>query len=369
MKLDSLRRGLVLVAVGQIVLLVVIPGAFRAPLVLFLSACLIVAVLYLFTALRDGPVSTSPDVERDTDEPPHPQFSMDVLVVEVVPLWRDSLIQARNLYRDSTAQLIDRFSSLISHIDSSLSGSSSPQSAGSGGVMQLLEVTRQELRSVNQTLRVAVVSKQGLIETIASQSGFTEELRGMSASVSKIADQTNLLALNAAIEAARAGDAGRGFAVVADEVRQLSRLSGETGVQISGRVEAIRTAMERTVEAAEQIEQSDQHNLTTLEQVFEGVLQRFNDAVVNLQDMNATLAQQVRAIQQTIRDIIVSLQTQDRIDQILDHLNTDLLRMRDAAEARSVVDVAAWVRDFRESYTTDEERHAAPARDADVTFF
>ena len=73
------------------------------------------------------------------------------------------------------------------------------------------------------------------------------------ASVGQIADQTNLLALNAAIEAARAGDAGRGFAVVADEVRKLAEQSQKAAddiVQMTGLITSRVTTSARAMEAS-----------------------------------------------------------------------------------------------------------------------
>jgi methyl-accepting chemotaxis protein len=60
--------------------------------------------------------------------------------------------------------------------------------------------------------------------------------------ISNIASQTNLLALNATIEAARAGEAGKGFAVVAAEVKALATQTADATSEISGQIEAVRTA-------------------------------------------------------------------------------------------------------------------------------
>ena len=59
--------------------------------------------------------------------------------------------------------------------------------------------------------------------------------------INAVAQQTRLLALNAAIEAAHAGDAGKGFAVVANEVKELANETAKATLQISDRIEAIRT--------------------------------------------------------------------------------------------------------------------------------
>jgi len=65
--------------------------------------------------------------------------------------------------------------------------------------------------------------------------------------INAVAQQTKLLAINAAIEAARAGAAGKGFAVVAHEVKELANETAKATLQISDRIEAIRTGTHNAV--------------------------------------------------------------------------------------------------------------------------
>ena len=65
--------------------------------------------------------------------------------------------------------------------------------------------------------------------------------------INAVAQQTKLLAINAAIEAARAGAAGKGFAVVAHEVKELANETAKATLQISDKIEAIRTGTHAAV--------------------------------------------------------------------------------------------------------------------------
>jgi methyl-accepting chemotaxis protein len=88
-------------------------------------------------------------------------------------------------------------------------------------------------------------------ERVHSLSERVGEIEGILVLINDIADETNLLALNAAIEAARAGESGRGFAVVADEVRRLAERSKAAAAQIGTLVGAAQVGARATVTAVE----------------------------------------------------------------------------------------------------------------------
>jgi methyl-accepting chemotaxis protein len=86
-------------------------------------------------------------------------------------------------------------------------------------------------------------------ETIDELAVVAKEIGQVTDLIASIASQTNLLALNATIEAARAGDAGRGFAIVAQEVKALAGQTAAATQDIGRRIDAMRTATERSVDA------------------------------------------------------------------------------------------------------------------------
>jgi methyl-accepting chemotaxis protein len=218
--------------------------------------------------------------------------------------------------------------------------------------------------------------------------GFVGQLQEMALEVGSIARQTNLLSLNAAIEAARAGPSGRGFAVVAQEVRQLSAQSARTGDHIAGVVRQVSEALERTRSGCERYAAQDAEMMARAGSTIEGVVERMRVTAAELLDGSEGLLNESRAIRAEIDEVLVAVQSQDRICQMLEHTRLDHERL-DAwlHEARAggaaACEPDAWLERLRGSYTTPEE-HAAhegralPERQAraetaaavpDITFF
>jgi len=225
-----------------------------------------------------------------------------------------------------------------------------------------------------------------MLQKIEGLQAITAQLQTMAADVASIAWQTNLLALNAAIEAARAGEAGRGFAVVANEVRMLSNRSAEAGKHISQQVSQISSAINATCSAATATKQQEERSVQASEEMINSVLAGFRGVTDGLVASSELLKHESAGIQTEVSEALVQLQFQDRVSQILSHVQQNITRWPsildenrqqfDAEEGVPPLDARALLAELESTYAMAEERTLhkkgalpAPQQAEEITFF
>jgi len=310
--------------------------------------------------------------------------SLETLGTKVTPLWTRNIELSCVQMETGITELSGRFSDLVRRLEQAVGASyAAANSVGSGdGLVAVFRRSDILLGEVVGSLRAVVKDKESLLAEIRGLVRFVDELKQMSADVTSIADQTNLLALNAAIEAARAGPAGRGFAVVADEVRKLSTSSGATGRRINEKVALIGGAIHQTFANAEQATQREATSVARAQQHIENVLGEFKTVVESLSDAAVILQTAGAGIKRDITDSLVHLQFQDRVSQILSHVQENVRQLgvhtsemgiawRDHGTLKSL-DTSDLAQRLEQSYATAEERGASgAARPAasEISFF
>ena len=292
----------------------------------------------------------------------------------VVPIWRRHIESTRRHTEEEVSALTARFSDINGRLDGALAASRG-NAGGDGGAVSVLEECREELNRVLETLHQSLIAKQELLSQISDLACFTEEMQGMADTVSAVAAQTNLLALNAAIEAARAGDHGRGFAVVADEVRSLSDQSGEAGKRIAEKVATVNGAILATLEAAERYEREDKVSVSGAEEAIRRVVERYREVTEGLEHSADLLRRESDGVREEVEGVIVALQFQDRVGQILSHIEEDMDALTAALESDDPPDVDAWLVNLEGRYTTPEQYinhrgdEATDSPSGGITFF
>ena len=290
--------------------------------------------------------------------------------------WQRQLRVVGELVQQNIEALLSPFSLLMGriHEENQTSATLFAEQGGGHSIAQAIQHTRLQLEQVISSFHGANVYKQELQQTIRQLGAYMTELRDMAASVQHLASQTNLLALNAAIEAARAGEAGRGFAVVADEVRRLSGQSGETGREIDQKVEAVTQAIRATIQAADNLAKTDEQNLQLLDGTTQQVITELGSEIDLLHDAGLRLRELSLASEDAINQIMVKLQFQDRVSQILEHLESDLHQVQQELLDMDTLsfDAERWEQSFKQRFTTQEEREGRVAKQSapeSVTFF
>ncbi|WP_307666883.1 methyl-accepting chemotaxis protein [Pseudoduganella namucuonensis] len=248
---------------------------------------------------------------------------------QLVSVWDAHIDSSRTQMEDAICALAGRFSGIVDKLDQALAASGTSED---GGIVAVFNNSEKELGEVLALLKSTAASKAAMLDKVQRLQQFTVPLQAMATEVASIAWQTNLLALNAAIEAARAGEAGRGFAVVAREVRALSAKSAETGKSISQQVGQISAAIHSTCDAAGASMAQEQQSMRTSENVIGTVLANFQDVTGALRQSSELLQEESRGIKEEVGEALVQLQFQDRVSQILSHVQQNIALLPDVLE-------------------------------------
>lgn len=288
---------------------------------------------------------------------------------QLAPLWVNQLHASRAQMEEAISALAERFAGIVSRLNQAVMASSA--SAGNiedrdHGLVAVFAKSEDELNDVVASLKLAISSKTEMLGKVQCMDKFIVELQEMAADVANIAAQTNLLALNAAIEAVRAGESGRGFAVVANEVRMLSNRSGEAGRRIAEKVKIISAGILDARKAVEDSMESENKSMLTSEETIGAVLDQFKEMTGSLVHSSNILKQESIGIQSEVSNALMQLQFQDRVGQIMTHVENNIQRLseklnenRRSFEEGMVLlplDLDAMLNELEGTYATSEER-------------
>lgn len=304
-----------------------------------------------------------------------------------VPTVSSQLSSVKGQMETAIEGLTQSFADIHSQLGATSQLASDAASTLGGSGAGLADKVEGNLREMLESINRALEEKVSMFGEVKSFITSTDELARMACSVEDLAAKTNLLALNAAIEAARAGEDGRGFSIVADEVRKLSMLSAETGQQIRRRVEDISQAARRAGDGATRMQQSDSKLLGYAQDTVNNVVSSFQSVTEPLRGTSEQIIQNTGQIGDGLNSAVVHFQFQDRVGQILSHVDESLNALQSQLARPQDMDINQLMSQLSRHYTMAEERinhgqrmqanaprsaPAAPAAksgDVDITFF
>lgn len=238
--------------------------------------------------------------------------------------------RARNLLSEAAAELLHQFSRLsedtlaqqaqIRGLLANMSGAMNQDEQDGLNITAFVSETAAVLQRFAEVL--GHFSKQSITISykIDDMVEHMDAIFDLVSRVDSIAEETNILAINAALEAARAGEAGKGFKVVAAEVRMLSRGTKALNEQIGGQVDSARSVIDAVREAARDIASQDMSMALSAKGGVDDMLGRLKNMDA---DISATLDQVsafAERVRQSTRTAIRSMQFEDMVNQILQHV-------------------------------------------------
>ncbi|MBU2753226.1 hypothetical protein HFU84_09475 [Acidithiobacillus sp. CV18-2] len=288
------------------------------------------------------------------------------------------LALSREQLEQAITDIVGRFTSLHRRLSEAvLSSQGTSGEEGAAEARQRFRETETELQMILRHIEASVQQHEANQATISALMQQVNVLEQMAREVGEIAAQTTLLALNAAIEAARAGEQGRGFAVVADEVRKLSSRSKESSVAMAENVKEIVKVIRQVVAAAGKSIEEERTFLKNARESTRNALDRVEQMTEELCTSQARLQLEGTQIAGDMDQLLVTLQFQDRVNQILQHVEEGLAELpRHLHPRESLQSVQDWLQSMENRYSTAEERAAhrnegvaTAGGGDDITFF
>lgn len=274
------------------------------------------------------------------------------LCISVLPLWADQIDAAKTLTNSSIEELSQKFSGLSQSIRTV---TSSNQSENNDQLIELLNASQQQLATVISLLKTSIDEKQSMLQAVSTLSGYTKELIDMADIVTRISKETGMVAVNAAIEAARVGERGRGFAVVADAVKRLSSDAGRTGSHISETVNRVSDAIKNLSQVSKEFQVKDAKTLIEAEQIVNEVVDKFGNTANQVVLSSQEMLNESRHVAEEIDQVLYSLQFQDRVSQMLTHVQQDVTKLNTRVIENDIGHVDEWMDALKSTYTMREQ--------------
>lgn len=280
----------------------------------------------------------------------------DELQKQVQPVWKRQIEAARSYSETSMANLLESFATISAQIDETL-GLNGGSVLDVGLPDEVIERHQDQLDRLTSTTRLAVQLKDEMLETVNWLHATLSDMQALSKEVQAVSRATHLLALNASVEATRAGESGGGFAVVAAEVRALAGQSRQVGIQIGRHVAQMQ---ERIAETRSRVRRhdTDEDELQLQAKLnAHAVLSALLGSVAEATRASRALRDSSRMVQDELEKISVSLQSQDRLSQMLTSVSDDIQRMvlwMNGADDAAAAHPHQWLGRLEASYTMEE---------------
>ncbi|VAW68431.1 Methyl-accepting chemotaxis protein [hydrothermal vent metagenome] len=290
-------------------------------------------------------------LETELQNSQHSSHALQMIGSNNMPIWGHQISDCIETSTLEINELAQHFAGIVSDLQSIVGVETNHDE------LSVTEI-KGRLDSISSTLVELVSMRQESQQDIIELTSFTDKLEVMARDVGSIAEQTNLLALNAAIEAARAGESGRGFAVVADEVRNLANRSGEIAKNIIDNVAGVNEQFNHISQKFTANSEHEEGLTRVAGENIQAVINQHEETRKERDEGSERLTQFSSSIKQEIENALVSIQFQDRVSQILGHVQSNMNDLSAQIEDNNNLDIEGFLEKMAGEYTTTSEREA-----------
>ncbi|MFL9881318.1 chemotaxis protein [Herbaspirillum rhizosphaerae] len=269
------------------------------------------------------------------------------LLQGVVPVWRSNVQLARSQTQDAIDKLTQRFVGIHQRLGGAVSLA---EGGKNGDVLQVIQKAAQQLGGIAEALEQVLSTRDGLLRKIETLGQHNDDIRQLAQEVEQIAGRTGVTDL------------------FSDEQSwtELAARSAEAGQKIISKTKSVQQQIQTALVSANQLDNDATRMMDDSRVVIATVIADFRESALKLSGTVGQLEEENREVDQEVCDILVNLQFQDRISQILDHVQLDMVKLVGLVEqTQALPDRAAWLADLEKTYTTQEQRQIHAGQQAE----
>jgi len=274
--------------------------------------------------------------------------ALSALVQDVLPAWRSNVQLARSQTQEAIDKLTLRFVGIHRRLSEALHLA---EDGGNRDVPQVIQHASVQLGGIALALEQVLSTRNALLHKIEMLSQHNEEIRQLAQEVERLAGVGGTADLFAEQQS----------------WSELAARSAQAGRHIFEKTKAIQSQIQVALTSASQLDADAGRMIVDSRLVIDAVIADFRLSALELSGTVDQLEGENREVDDEVCDILVNLQFQDRISQILDHVQLDMSKLGQMIGQAGPVSIpasATWLAELEKTYTTQEQRQVHAGQNA-----
>lgn len=312
------------------------------------AGALIAAAVWIIVGGRDlmqRRLISEPLTQAQTIAPA--QTGWAELLHGVVPAWRNNVQLARGQTQEAIDKLMLRFVGIHQRLGGALSLA---EGGKNGDVAQVIQSAAVQLGNIATALDHVLSTRDILLHKIESLGQYNDDIARLTREMQRLAGHSDAADLFSSQER---------WPESAERVAAL-------GEQILSKAHSAQLQIQMALVAANELDTEADCVIDDSRQVIDTVIADFRQSALKLSRTVDQLEEENREVDQEVCDILINLQFQDRISQILDHVQLDMAKLVGLTESAATAPLPeTWLHELEQTYTTLEQRQIHAGQQAD----